>query len=267
MSKTRHLFHFPLFAALALLIVAPAAFAQSVDNDPGLIAELEAELLAEEQRAAFTASYACLVDIANGFDDCFDPVTVASYSSSSDERRVTVDLNNGFNWQSLNIRYETCNGSGWTWNVGDSPSNNGFSGDGGDTRHDAEAQALDGTLRVYKSDLGGSTLSCQFVGPQNPVGCITQQITVRNDYFAFDSNTASSFPIDVCGGSFLFDFPAYDEADSEDPNGLYEDKIYVGLNRVVANNFRNGDGIQRACIFLSTSTSPNPATIDSECGF
>ncbi|MEM9556596.1 MAG: hypothetical protein AAGC60_20220 [Acidobacteriota bacterium] len=243
-----------LFALFVFSLVATPSFAVEAEAEPAVALPA-------------TATYACYVDIANGFDDCFNPVTVAPYSSSSNQRVVTADLDNGFRWRSMTVRYEICNSSGWTWNVGDSPTNNGFGGDAASTQHDAEAQALNGTLSVYKSDIGGGGLTCQFAGPPNPVGCITQEFLVRNDYFEFDSNTASSFPRDVCGGPALFDFPAYDEADSEDPTGLYEDKIYVGLNRTVGSSGRSGSGIQRACVVLSTASTPSPATVTSECGF
>jgi len=241
---------------LSALLTAGTAFAQTpqAQTTPG-------------QDAASGANYSCVVDIVNATDTCGSPVTVDSLSGAADERRITADLNAGFSWQSLTVRYRVCNPSGWVWNVGDSPSNNGYSGDGGDTRHDAEAQLVGTTIGVYNSDLGSGSLACQFTGAVGSTGCVTQQITVRNDYFAFDPNTNTSGSIDVCSGLYLFDFPSYDEADSEDPSGLYEDKIYVGLDRVVANNFRNGDGVQKACVFLSTEASPSDATIDSECGF
>lgn len=209
--------------------------------------------------------YSCNVTVTGGtYTNCSNPVTVIN--SGTNRRVLNIDLNQGFNWRTVIVRYRVCNASGWTWNVGDSPTNNGYGGDAFDTEHDAEAQALNGTLSVYKSDIGGSSLSCQFVGPSNPSGCVTQQITVQEDLLKFDSNTNLSIPIDTCGGAFLFDFPPYDEADSEDPSGLYADNLYVGLNQVVDGG-RVGTGVQRACVFLSTSTNPSTSTVNSECRF
>lgn len=48
------------------------------------------------------------------------------------------------------VRHDTPRG--WTVNVGDSISNDGFSGDGASQSHDAEAQIVDGVLSVYGSD-------------------------------------------------------------------------------------------------------------------
>src|SRR5215475_812728 len=42
--------------------------------------------------------------------------------------------------------------AGWTVNIGDSISNNGFAGDGADQSNDAEMQILDQVLSVYGSD-------------------------------------------------------------------------------------------------------------------
>ena len=49
--------------------------------------------------------------------------------------------------------------------------------------------------------------------------------------------------------------------------GADADKLYLGLNRTIFTASRSGTGVNRACIFLSTSATPSPATIASECAF
>jgi hypothetical protein len=219
------------------------------------------------QAALSGANYSCVVDPLTASDDCTLGVVNASYPSSNKARAV-VDLNASFNWASLVVRVETCNGSGYTVHVADSPTNNGFGGDAGSTQHDAEAHTVGTTLYVYRSDIGsGSPLRCQFGGPSSVSGCIVQDWIVRPDELSFDSSTFSSNSLERCLSPDLFDFPSYDEADSEDTTGAYEDKLYVGLNRTYGSASRSGSGVQRACFFLSTDSSPNFSTIGSECGF
>ena len=88
-------------------------------------------------------------------------------------------------------------------------------------------------------------------------------------FFDDDGNTADSPRISSTGslasGTMLFDFPSYNEADSEDSSGADADKLYLGLNRTINNASRTGIGVMWACIFLSTSTIFNFATIAVEC--
>lgn len=214
------------------------------------------------------AIYWCNVGINPASSDCTDGIVTLQPSASSQQRRAIVDLDEGFDWQTFVLRVETCEPQGWTVHIGDSPTNNGFGGDGGSTSHDAEAHSFDNILSVYESDIGTSELTCKFTGPQNPGGCIVQQYFVGNDYFEFDPAVAvPANPLSICGNGEIFDFNPYDEPDFEDPSGLHEDKLYVGLNQTYGSASRNGKGIQRACFFLSTSTNPTDAQIGSVCGF
>ncbi|MEM9293401.1 MAG: hypothetical protein AAGD01_17085 [Acidobacteriota bacterium] len=250
------------------MTTAPAAFAQ-----PPWDVDFPAEPEPSDDIGSIfsTANYSCNINISPfSSEDCSleDVVDPQPSPFGSNQRRAIVDLNQGFNWRSLVVRVETCNPTGWTVHIGDSPTNNGYGGDSGSTSHDAEVQALNNQLTVYESDIGTSSLTCLFTGPPNPPGCIVQQYLVRNDYFEFDPNVPlTTNPLSICSNSTIFDFPNYDEADLEDPSGLYEDKVYVGLNRTYGSSSRNGSGIQRACFFLSTSATPNNSTITSECGF
>ena len=234
----------------------------------GLGAPLTAAPAPEQPALPADAIYWCVIGINPASNDCTDGVVVPQPTISINQRRAQVNLRKGFDWQTFVLRVETCNPSGWTVHIGDSPSNNGFGGDGADTQHDAEAQALNNILSVYESDIGTSQLTCKFTGPPSPTGCIVQQYFVQNDFFEFDPNVnVASNPLSICGNGSIFDFNPYDEFDAEDPTGLYENQLYVGLNQTYGSSSRTGTGVQRACFFLSTDLNPSDSVIGSLCGF
>ena len=233
---------------------------------PAAQAQIPAVPTADAQR--LPPVYWCNVGINPSSNDCIDGVVTLQPTVSANQRRAIVDLDEGFDWQTFVLRVETCDPQGWTVHIGDSPTNNGYGGDGGSTSHDAEAQALNNVLSVYESDIGTSSLTCNFTGPANPSGCIVQQYVVQNDYFEYDpAVVVPGNPLSICGNGDIFDVNPYDEADAEDPTGLFEDKLYVGLNQTYGSSSRNGTGIQRACFYLSTSLNPSNSQIGSLCGF
>ena len=214
-----------------------------------------------------SAAYSCRLDPTAPTTTCFGG-PVAGTILANPYRLAVVDLNQGSNWLSATLRVELCNSTGWTTHISDSPTANGFGGDSGSTNHDSEAHALNAVLSVYKSDIGtGPVLSCQYVPPPSTAGCITQAWTIINDQLTFDPNVATNTGTAICANSSLFDFPLYDEADAEDAGLLYEDKLYVGLNRTYGSAARTGTGVTRACFYLDTVTAPSQAAITAACGF
>lgn len=220
-----------------------------------------------------TGTYTCVINISPvSSHDCHDGTGIVTLTTNSGNARVArIDLNQAFAWQSVNVLVNVCNPTGWTVNVGDSPSNNGGGGDGATTRHDAEAELNGSTLNVFYSDIGGTGLHSQLTGAVATSGCSSQQWTVIQDGLSYDDdgNTADAPRATASGslaaGTHLFDFPPYNEADSEDSSSLDADKLYLGLNRTIGSSIRTGTGVNRACIFLSTAVSPSPSVIAAAC--
>ncbi|MDX1998493.1 MAG: hypothetical protein SF066_12315 [Thermoanaerobaculia bacterium] len=212
--------------------------------------------------------YWCNVGIAVPFDSCTGGPNVNVTFNSGTQRVATVDTNNVNNYTTFILRTRVCNGSGFSTHIADSPTQDGFGGDSGSSRHDSEFHASGSTLLGFRSDIGTTaSLACQFTGPASTAGCVTQDWIVANDSFQFDGSTAAPNAFDVCNHPWIFDLPPYDEADAEDPGSTFADKLYVGLNRVVSTfSPRTGAGVQEACFFLTT-TAYNPAMITASCGF
>jgi hypothetical protein len=222
-----------------------------------------------------TGTYRCTINISPvSSHDCHDGTGIVTLTTNSGNARVArIDLNQSFTWLSVNVLVDVCNPTGWTVNIGDSPTNNGGGGDSSSTRHDTEAE-LNGTgVNVYYSDIGGTGRHTGLANAVATSGCSTLQWTVVQDSLSYDDdgNTADTPRVTAAGslaaGTHLFDFPPYNEADSEDSSGADADKLYLGLNRTIFTASRSGTGVNRACIFLSTSATPSPATIASECAF
>jgi hypothetical protein len=180
-----------------------------------------------------------------------------------------VELNGAVSWNAVIVRVEICNGGGYTVNIGDSSTNNGHGGDAGSTRHDAEIHSKGTTLYAYRSDIGGSGELLRVSGPDVlPVPCAAQQWTVAEDHFSFDPEVSVPYNETAMNDPALFDFPHYDEADSEDPSHLEENTLFVSLNRVISwHPSRTGKGVQRACFHLSSGAAPTLNDVEQRCGF
>lgn len=246
-NMMRSLLLLSLVFAIALLLTPGLAAAQQEDPDPGAGVD------------GF-GDYACVVNVAGGWHTCGGPVWVNQIGGN----KATAEVNVA-SYQTLIVRVETCNESGWTVHIGDSPTNNGGGGDAHSTSHDAEVQMLNRVLSTFKSD-HNSGEQCRSLVTAS--GCfVVQQYVVQNDFVQYDPfvHSFGDF-VTNCPHWALHDFPPYDEPDWQD-GGAYANTMYVGLNRTYGDATRSGSGVTRACIFLSPSATPNAGDVNSYCGF
>jgi hypothetical protein len=158
------------------------------------------------------------------------------------------------------VRVYSCDPSGWSFHIGDSSTNDGGGGDALSTQHDAELQVNGSTITVFGSEFITQHSSVASVTSTYgvPSGCSIQEYRIYNHYVWVDPS------VSVSGNEsswfhYFFDFPRYDEADSEDTgycdgNTTYhceERKLYIGLNRTYGDASRSGSGVVAACVFLS----------------
>jgi len=211
--------------------------------------------------------YTCTVDVAGGTHDCDDGIVTVT-ASSGNQRVVEIDMSGG--WQRLDAMADVCSPSGWVLHFSDSPSCNGWGGDSADSTHDAEVHLKDTGFDFWGTyDYGRGVLEPVFrrLGVLPASGCTTTQWSLWEDRAVFDADgdpaNSSLVSIDAASG---FDLPPYDEPDSEDPGGLYEDLWYAGINRTVGASYRYGYGADRVCFVLSTTTNPSAAALSSLCG-
>jgi hypothetical protein len=219
--------------------------------------------------AATTGStyYQCTVDISGNWHDCTNGVITLTTNSGT-TRVARVDLASA-GYKRLDAFVDVCSPTGWWFHVADSPTCNGYGGDGGTTAHDAEAYNLGGDFQMYGTYNTGRSgyepiqLS-ESVIPAS--GCYRVQWTVYEDRVLFDNdgNPADTARLEVRSVDG-FESAPYNEADSEDPGGSDADRWYVGLNRTVYSSYRSGAGVTDACFVLSTTTSPSASLLSSLC--
>jgi hypothetical protein len=136
------------------------------------------------------------------------------------------------------------NPTDWALHIGNSPTTDGNSGDGGNWQNDTEAQLFGTGLVVYGSDVVGSgaLLSSSTAVAS---GSDTVQAIVCDSYFSWSSSTYTG---DVSGvGVFQIDG---DEADTgtSATSGLNDQQLYLGVNRTVGSTSRIGSGTKRITV-------------------
>jgi hypothetical protein len=126
--------------------------------------------------------------------------------------------------------------SGWTLNVGDSPTNNGFGGDSG-TASNAELQILNQNLAVYNAATVPQEVD-QLAFQNLVLANGALNVIVENQKISWGQPYSA---LQSFGLERLFAIP--------DTNGDAR-RVYLGVNRVVANTSRTGCGARRALISL-----------------
>lgn len=141
--------------------------------------------------------------------------------------------------------------SGYTVNIGDSHSNNGHNGDGGDQSNDAEMMVLGTKMSVYPNDAGGSSplLEKENIVTQGT----TLSLEVSDNRLAWDNHSGEADQLD---SPYLYALNG--QPDSEGPVNY---DIYAGFNRTIGTASRNGSGVTKVTITLSASPSPDDVEI------
>ena len=206
---------------------------------------------------SISSAYTCWVD-ADATDgdsppsvcqsECSGPISVVS--SFGIEHVVDV---NTLGSTTLDVYPKVVDPTGWSLHVSDSPTNDGYGGDGGTTNHDAEVYIINSDIQLFGNDIG------LFTGPSGPgvsaqaynlisSGSDTLHWTIEDDSVTIgrypnikNFNIQSKYALQI----------GYSEPDAEDPDGTDEFLWYVGLNRTVGSPLRNGTGVKWVCFVLN----------------
>ena len=161
--------------------------------------------------------------------------------------KINLDPANGFDVAKFMVEYDDTP-QGWTVNIGDSITNNGYDGDGSSQYNDAEMQILNTQLTVYGNDkaneLGIEPLQQvnNFVTDGSTVA-----FEVRNEYLGWDNNSGIS---DSLNSPYLYALNG-----QPDSQGLVNYDIYAGFNRVISSS-RKGSGVSKVTVCLESSSDP-----------
>ncbi|MGL5065726.1 MAG: Calx-beta domain-containing protein [Microcoleus sp.] len=161
------------------------------------------------------------------------------------EASVKIQFNGNVKKAKLIVEYEK-KPSGWTVNLGDSPSNNGYGGDASTQSRDAEMQIVNQNLAVFGNDYntpaGGELTQGKvpnFVNNSSRV-----ELEISNEQLTWDNkkgikNTLSS--------PYL-----YAIKNQPDATGAINSEIYAGFNRVISGpGNRIGSGANKVTILLN----------------
>lgn len=177
---------------------------------------------------------------------------------------LSLDAARGCRCASFTVHYGD-DPSGWTVNVGDSPTNNGAGGDEGDTPWDAEIEVTappggEGVFRVHSADLrgGGDVLLDQVL----PLGSTTLKLQVCDQEFEAELISADPeavplrWKMQTSNSQSLFAL-AGQVHPLEVPGRVADQRLYAAFNRVIhhrsgpADKKRLGTGVRRVEIALT----------------
>lgn len=148
-------------------------------------------------------------------------VTVAPFTGPPNARQtvVTIDLT-GCTQATISAAYGAAV-SGWTLNLGDSPSNDGFGGGAvGSTLRNAELQVLNGTFSLFAASSGASLGSQPGPTPNGTVRLLVRNASLR--YAASNIGVLHTAPPQ---GTFTIP--------DLTPNVGDGGRFYLGVNRVI----------------------------------
>ncbi len=143
------------------------------------------------------------------------------------------------------ITYDFTFGSfptGYLVNIGDSSTNNGGGGDSGTQSNDSELEIVNGVLRIFTSDVGGSGLLVSESNAAPANGKI--RIVISNNsvsYYNFSTGVSRTW-------TSPYIFALNGQSDSEGPVNY---QVFAGINRAVQSTSRLGYGVIESKITIN----------------
>lgn len=123
---------------------------------------------------------------------------------------------------------------GWTFDIGDSPQNDGYGGDYGFTDYEAEVFGIGSSLRVHANDVGTACNAQLLFDDPTGINGNVVNVWVANNYVKVANDIGLCYrQCDEC----LFGL-------NGQPNtGSVNQDVHVAANRVIYNNARSGYGV------------------------
>ena len=187
----------------------------------------------------------CEIDLENNSHNCQNIPAIRFIDGPSGNKVViciSLDPRRAsFTEATFTVEYKK-KAVGWTVNIGDSISDNGFAGDGANQSNDAEAQILDNVLSVYGSDYIPPEV--RLLLKQSPVvegkrANIT--FTVKNQFLACSYNGQKS----DLSSQYLYALNG-----QRDDEGPLNYDLYAAFNRTIGSADRNGSGVRKIIVEL-----------------
>ncbi len=182
----------------------------------------------------------CTIDLVGNTQNCGGTAAISFlYGPTGGMTVMKLTLNpatTGFSRATFTVTYGAAP-VGWTVNIGDSPTDNGFGGDAATFSNDAEMQILGSTLSVYGNDATPTAVR-NMLNLTNVVA-LGSVITldVKNTYLGFGTGELRSDRLYALAG----------QPDTEGPVNY---DIFAAFNRTVGDFSRNGTGVTQVVVTL-----------------
>ncbi len=228
--------------------------------------------------------YRCTIDTKNGTTTCSDYVQVVEQQDSRARANITLcrEIDRLYITQAEFLVHIGAQPRGWLFNVGDSPTNNGWAGDWGDGTIDqlwqstntSTGQSRDAEMHLNSNNTG--TLSSWSVwGNDHTQSALddhrqlfaqgkldfankTVRIVARNEYVRMEivGDTASEREVN---SPYL-----YALAGQSDFQGPTNCSLHLGINRIIDGLYRVGSGVESVDVILYGDEQLSVASAQSQ---
>lgn len=187
----------------------------------------------------------CEIDLETNSHTCQN-IPAIKFIDGPAGKQVVICINldpakTSFTEATFTVEYKK-KAQGWTVNIGDSISDNGFAGDGADQSNDAELQVLDNVLSVYGSDYAAPDVRLLLkTSPVVEGKRASLTLTVRNQYFSWSYQGQKS----ELSSPYLYALNG--QRDDEGPRNY---DIFAAFNRTIEPAGRNGTGVRKITVEL-----------------
>ncbi len=199
----------------------------------------------------------CVINLDENTHTCDDVSAITFVSQPNNHQavtKITLDPSSGYKKVVFGVTYNA-EPTGWTVDICDSKSCNGYGGDAGDTSNASEFEVLGKDFNVYSNTLtgyetqtisGGLTLLNK---PDMVAQGDTVSLEVSDEHIAWDFSSDkgelnSNYLFTLAGQPTLYGPVDYD--------------IYAAFNRVISSDRRGGVGAASVQISLVKETSQEP---------
>jgi ASPIC/UnbV protein/VCBS repeat protein len=185
----------------------------------------------------------CKVDLVNNTHTC-NGIEAIQFPAPPAGGRTVLKLNldrndSGFRKAVFDVAYGT-NPTGWTVNIGDSDTNDGFGGDYATQSNDAELEVQNGMFSIYGKDGTPSQPLFRTTGFEDDFTFATFEISDQKVVYDNHDGIASSLT-----SPYLYALNG--QPDAEGPVNY---DLFAAFNRVIAGSYRSGTGVREVTIKL-----------------
>ena len=190
------------------------------------------------------ATLECEVDLKGGTVKCEDGTSgpVSLYSSSAG-LSYEIDMSS---YTSMVTQATISKPTDWVMHWANSPSNDGWGGDGSDFSNDAEVFFQGSSIILYSNDTYGAS-SLTSGAAVDPASQSTGTAVLCDSYFGWTGDNTGTTIEHTGPETFQIDGT---EADTQSSSGVNDTLVYLGLQRTVGSTSRTGSTVDAVTLIF-----------------